>query len=280
MKKHKKFDVIFFILIALMCFIILPKDIMGFLEGAFVLALYLLASFISSSLESSVNKKYKLRAEQVEEKHEKYLSSYGNIESDTLHGGSMRSDLMYRFRSPLSLAAALFCTALIVLCLALKIVSLPMKIAFTAFFGGITAVCLYSFFRMPVRFFFSRISSHKDDIERSYVNGSMFVFKKFGLRNGMNIGGQYLVFYSGYSVNVVPNDTITDFKRTERREKYYSSGVYTGERMVYNIEIIASPSELNPKSSYTIELDEFQAEKASGLLRDIVSLNQIHNNIY
>lgn len=275
--KNRKIDIIWFLFFAVAVICVVPKNLEGFLIGAATLAVYLLIDVGSSALERSADKKAVISKGQQDEKHEKYLSSYGSIDSDDIHGGSMRSDLMYRFRSPLSLITAVLFAAFIVVCVFFTNMDIPMKIICILVFGGIAAVCLLIFFRMPVRIFYRRLSEYRYFVENSYINGKMFAFNKFGLRNGMNIGGKFVVLYTNYSVYAIPNDNIISFNRIEHREKYYSSGVYTGERMVYKIEIIASSSEINSKTSYSTELDELQAEKASEMLNSIITLNKIHN---
>ncbi len=128
-----------------------------------------------------------------------------------------------------------------------KLCGITISIAFFCIGGGVV-LCL----AIPVRKFEKKYSEWLDEIEESYLSGTMVINNQVGI----NIGKEYIVIYSPKEVFVININNVLDVKISCTHEKDINDGIYFGSNFCFFIHIITKYAP-HPGN---IELGEFKCE--------------------
>ena len=196
--------------------------------------------------------------EKWRERYEKYRRKH---DFKTVSASSMKSDLNRKFFRKsgifMLITAALFFVPAIIIRTGAIETNIFLAI------GGIIFLWwgLAKLLKTPVKNFIISCGDNLSHIERSYLNGKMLTFKRNGeysVNSGINISGNYIVFYNSKNIYAIDRKDIISVKRDFHKTKFYGDGLYMGALMDYFVSFEVKKGE--KIWEYSVQLGEFQTE--------------------
>lgn len=177
------------------------------------------------------------------------------------HGRTMKSDLLYRYRTHHAPAALLCALLFLIVAVVTPDVPLHGRIVAVLISSGAMWYGLYRFIAVPVIRFYKKLADSElkqELVSEDYMDGSLFVKGK----EGINIGRRYIVIFNGANVYITETaDTVAVIIEAIDRKQILEE-IYLYSVIDYKITLM-----LKNACALSVTLDKKQADAALSELK-------------